>query len=104
MELRRRLAGAALALRAGDDRRSRPVHRELGPYGDRLEPLPRVGPVRARTLVLRPCKGGLTPGLAAIALPWLVFLPDAPYLVTGLKFVGYRNRVPVLFRVLLLSA
>src|SRR5438067_10065278 len=62
MELRRRLAGAALALRAGDDRRSRPVHRELGPYGDRLEPLPRVGPVRARTLVLRPCKGGFDTG------------------------------------------
>ncbi|TML40610.1 MAG: DUF1361 domain-containing protein [Actinobacteria bacterium] len=49
-------------------------------------------------------KGGLTPGLAAIALLWLLFLPNAPYLVTDLKYVGYSNSVPVLFDVLLLSA
>ena len=45
-----------------------------------------------------------TEGLAAIALLWLVFLPNAPYLVTDLKYVGQSDRVPVLYDVLLLSA
>ncbi len=48
--------------------------------------------------------GGLTPGLATIALLWLLFLPNAPYLVTDLKYVGQSDSVPVLFDVLLLSA
>lgn len=48
--------------------------------------------------------GDSTPGLAAIALLWLLFLPNAPYLVTDLKYVGRSDSVPVLYDVLLLSA
>jgi uncharacterized membrane protein len=35
---------------------------------------------------------------------WLLFLPNAPYLVTDLKHVGRGDGVPVLYDVLLLSA
>jgi glycosyltransferase involved in cell wall biosynthesis/uncharacterized membrane protein len=44
------------------------------------------------------------PVVAASALLWLLFLPNAPYLVTDLKYVGQSHRVPVLYDVLLLSA
>ena len=59
--------------------------------------------------VLALCVSGLatagrTRGLAAIALLWLLFLPNAPYLVTDLKYVGQSDSVPVLYDVLLLSA
>jgi glycosyltransferase involved in cell wall biosynthesis/uncharacterized membrane protein len=47
---------------------------------------------------------GRTRGLAAIALLWLLFLPNAPYMVTDLKYVGQSDSVPVLYDVLLLSA
>jgi uncharacterized membrane protein len=42
--------------------------------------------------------------LAPLGLLWLVFFPNAPYLVTDLKHVGHGGRVPILYDVLLLSA
>jgi uncharacterized membrane protein len=35
---------------------------------------------------------------------WLLFFPNAPYIVTDLKYVGGSGGVPVLYDVLLLSA
>jgi uncharacterized membrane protein len=52
---------------------------------------------RART-------GVPTAGLAAAAVVWLMFLPNAPYMITDLKYAGYGETVPVLYDVLLLSA
>ncbi len=43
-------------------------------------------------------------GLAAVAAVWLMFLPNAPYMITDLKYVGHSDRVPILYDVLLLSA
>jgi len=40
---------------------------------------------------------------AAAAL-WLVFLPNAPYMLTDLKYVGASGRAPVLYDALLFSA
>jgi uncharacterized membrane protein len=42
--------------------------------------------------------------LVPLGLLWLVFFPNAPYLVTDLKHVGGGGSVPVLYDVLLLSA
>ena len=42
--------------------------------------------------------------LAALGLLWLVFFPNAPYLLTDLKHIGGGGRVPLLYDVLLLSA
>ena len=42
--------------------------------------------------------------LAPLAALWLVFFPNAPYLVTDLKHVGSGGSVPLLYDVLLLSA
>ena len=42
--------------------------------------------------------------LAPLGALWLVFFPNAPYLVTDLKHIGHGGRVPVLYDVLLLSA
>jgi uncharacterized membrane protein len=42
--------------------------------------------------------------LVPLGLVWLVFFPNAPYLVTDLKHVGVGGRVPLLYDVLLLSA
>jgi uncharacterized membrane protein len=42
--------------------------------------------------------------LVPLGLLWLVFFPNAPYLVTDLKHVGGGGRIPVLYDVLLLSA
>jgi uncharacterized membrane protein len=42
--------------------------------------------------------------LLALALLWLLFLPNAPYIITDLKHVGVGGGVPVLYDVLLLSA
>jgi uncharacterized membrane protein len=52
---------------------------------------------RART-------GLLTPAWAGVGVLWLLFLPNAPYIVTDLKHVGTGDGVPVLYDVLLLSA
>jgi uncharacterized membrane protein len=48
--------------------------------------------------------GVAMPLLLALALLWLLFLPNAPYIVTDLKYVGDGGGVPVLYDVLLLSA
>jgi uncharacterized membrane protein len=48
--------------------------------------------------------GLLTPALAGAGVLWLLFLPNAPYIVTDLKHVGRGDGVPVLYDVLLLSA
>jgi uncharacterized membrane protein len=48
--------------------------------------------------------GVATPALAAVGVLWLLFLPNAPYIVTDLKHVGRGGGVPVLYDVLLLSA
>jgi glycosyltransferase involved in cell wall biosynthesis/uncharacterized membrane protein len=42
--------------------------------------------------------------LIAATLIWLLFLPNAPYLITDLKYVGQSDSVPVLYDVLLLFA
>jgi len=48
--------------------------------------------------------GVSTPKLAAVGLLWLLFLPNAPYLVTDLKYIGRDGGVPAMYDVLLLSA
>jgi uncharacterized membrane protein len=52
----------------------------------------------------RPTLAPSTPAFAAACLLWLVFLPNAPYLVTDLKYVGGHGGVPVLYDLVLLSA
>ena len=42
--------------------------------------------------------------IVPLGLLWLVFFPNAPYLVTDLKYVGGGGRIPVLYDVLLFSA
>jgi uncharacterized membrane protein len=48
--------------------------------------------------------GVMTPALAAAGALWLLFLPNAPYIVTDLKHLGSGGPVPVLYDVMLLSA
>lgn len=45
-----------------------------------------------------------TPLFAASCLLWLLFLPNAPYLLTDLKYIGNHGSVPVLYDVVFLSA
>src|SRR5881397_2206736 len=42
--------------------------------------------------------------LAALGALWLLFFPNAPYIVTDLKHIGVDSGVPILYDVLLLSA
>jgi uncharacterized membrane protein len=44
------------------------------------------------------------PALVALGGLWLLFFPNAPYIVTDLKHVGDAGRIPVLYDVLFLSA
>src|SRR5204863_7282540 len=44
------------------------------------------------------------PALVALASLWLLFFPNAPYIVTDLKHIGDAGRIPVLYDVLFLSA
>jgi uncharacterized membrane protein len=44
------------------------------------------------------------PALIALAGLWLLFFPNAPYIVTDLKHIGDAGRIPVLYDVLFLSA
>jgi uncharacterized membrane protein len=48
--------------------------------------------------------GVMSPALAGAGVLWLLFLPNAPYIVTDLKHVGSGGPVPVLYDVMLLSA
>lgn len=48
--------------------------------------------------------GPFTPALGAIGALWLLFLPNAPYLVTDLKYVGHGDGLPVLYDLVLLTA
>jgi uncharacterized membrane protein len=48
--------------------------------------------------------GRARPPLFAVAFLWLLFLPNAPYIVTDLKHIGAGGDVPVLYDVVLLSA
>ena len=52
----------------------------------------------------RPRSGVRSPALLATAALWLLFLPNAPYIVTNLMHVRSGGPVPVLYDVLLLSA
>jgi glycosyltransferase involved in cell wall biosynthesis/uncharacterized membrane protein len=47
---------------------------------------------------------GPSPLVLAAAALWLIFLPNAPYMVTDVKYVGAAGRVPVLYDALLFSA
>jgi len=42
--------------------------------------------------------------VSALGVLWLLFLPNAPYIVTDLKHIGADSGVPILYDVLLLSA
>jgi uncharacterized membrane protein len=44
------------------------------------------------------------PSLVALGGVWLLFFPNAPYIVTDLKHIGDAGRIPVLYDVLFLSA
>jgi uncharacterized membrane protein len=44
------------------------------------------------------------PSLVALGGLWLLFFPNAPYIVTDLKHIGDAGRIPVLYDVLFLSA
>jgi uncharacterized membrane protein len=48
--------------------------------------------------------GRSTVALVALGALWLLFLPNAPYIVTDLKHVGNGDGVPVLYDVLLLAS
>jgi uncharacterized membrane protein len=48
--------------------------------------------------------GVSTPALASAAVLWLLFLPNAPYIVTDLRYVGQGRGIPGMYDVLLLSA
>jgi uncharacterized membrane protein len=48
--------------------------------------------------------GTSRPALVALGGLWLLFFPNAPYIVTDLKHIGDAGRIPVLYDVLFLSA
>jgi uncharacterized membrane protein len=48
--------------------------------------------------------GGSAMAIAGLSALWLLFFPNAPYIVTDLKHVGAGRGMPVLYDVLLLTA
>jgi glycosyltransferase involved in cell wall biosynthesis/uncharacterized membrane protein len=61
-------------------------------------------PLGLAVLVSHQAAGGTSLRVFAAAALWLVFLPNAPYMVTDVKYVGAGGRVPVLYDALLFSA
>jgi uncharacterized membrane protein len=60
--------------------------------------------VLALVVYARARSGISRPALVALGSVWLLFLPNAPYIVTDLKHIGSSRGIPVLYDVLLLSA
>jgi uncharacterized membrane protein len=58
----------------------------------------------ALVIYARARSGASGAALAALGALWLLFFPNAPYIVTDLKHIGSGTGVPVLYDVLLLSA
>lgn len=62
-------------------------------------------PFTVALIVYERAKSGVsTPALTAVGVLWLLFFPNAPYIVTDLVHVGNGGGVPELYDVLLLSA
>jgi uncharacterized membrane protein len=60
--------------------------------------------VLAIVVYARARSGMSGPALVALGSLWLLFFPNAPYIVTDLKHIGDAGRIPVLYDVLFLSA
>jgi len=60
--------------------------------------------VLALVLYARARSGMSGPKVVALGGLWLLFFPNAPYVVTDLKHVGGGSGIPILYDVLLLSA
>jgi uncharacterized membrane protein len=60
--------------------------------------------VVALVVYARARSGISRPALVALGGLWLLFFPNAPYIVTDLKHIGDTGGMPVLYDVLLLSA
>jgi uncharacterized membrane protein len=53
-------------------------------------------------LVSRRAAAGISPWM--LAALWLIVLPNAPYMLTDLRYIGASDRVPLMYDVVLLSA